>query len=173
MTHPLSVLAPRRSVRALALMVALATIACAHAYKPYPVNTAERGLVFGHIDTPKPLEAVQLAKVMSISRPSAAVTTNGDFFFHDVEPGHYALMQFMYEGKWHVVLTGDKDNNKQFIVDVKPGTTHYLGAYRVTGESHSFMKGDQFGLERMGKPGEREIFQRIRPLLVGTGWEKR
>jgi hypothetical protein len=158
----------------LAALTALTAAACASAaYHPTPVDTGAHALIYGHIDAPQPVQAVQLAKMLSPRRPSAHVLPNGDFFFEDVAPGDYGLMRFMSGGKWYYTLTGDKENNRRFIVKATPGGIHYVGAWKVTGEKNNHFSPDEFSIERMTAPGERALLQRLRPALVGTGWERK
>ena len=161
---------------AFAALAAVALTACATAggaARPTPVDTSARALIYGHIDAPQPVEAVQLAKMLSARRPSARVLANGDFFFEDVAPGDYGLLRFMSGGKWYYLLTGDKENNRRFIVKATPGGMHYVGAWRVTGQKNNHFSPDEFTIDRVAAPSERTLLARLRPALVGSGWETR
>lgn len=156
------------------VLAALAITSCASAaYHPTPVDTGAHALIYGHIDAPQPVQAVRLAKMLSPRRPFARVLPNGDFFFEDVAPGDYGLLGFMSGNKWYYLLTGDKENNRRFIVKATPGGIHYVGAWKVTGEKNNHFSPDEFSIERVAAPGERALLQRLRPALVGTGWERK
>jgi hypothetical protein len=159
----------------VAVLIPLALTACAVATtsQPGPVDTANRALVYGHIKAPKPVQAVELAKPMSARRPKARVTENGDFFFENIEPGDYLLMRFMAGGEWYSLLTGDKENNRRFMVQAKPGATHFVGSWRVTGVKNNRFSPDEFTIERTDAPPAHAVLQRLRPALAGSGWETR
>ena len=141
--------------------------------RPKAVNTETRALIYGHIEGPKAVQAVELAKMLSPRRPKAHVTERGDFFFEDVEPGDYGLLRFGAGGEWYLLLTGDKENNRRFIVKATPGGIHYAGSWRVTGEKDNRFSPDEFSIERMDAPGRQAVLERLRPALAGTGWEKK
>jgi hypothetical protein len=156
----------------LAAVALSAMTACALATsQPAPVDTSARALIYGHIDAPKPIQAVELAKMLSARRPSARVLENGDFFFEDVAPGDYGLLRFKAGNEWYLLLTGDKESNRRFIVQAKPGGMHFVGSWRVTGEKNNVFSPDEFSIERAPAPGERALLRRVRPALAGTGWE--
>jgi hypothetical protein len=162
-----------RAILATLAPLALAACAVATTSQPGPVDTPSRALIYGHIKAPKPIQAVELAKPMSARRPKARVLENGDFYFENIEPGDYALMRFMAGGEWYSLLTGDKENNRRFMVQAKPGATHFVGTWRVTGVKNNFFSPDQFTIERTDAPPGHAVLQRLRPALAGTGWENR
>jgi hypothetical protein len=159
----------------LATLAPLALVACAVATtsQPGPVDTANRALIYGHIKAPKPVQAVELAKPMSARRPKARVLETGDFFFENIEPGDYGLLRFMAGGEWYLLLTGDKENNRRFLVQAKPGATHFVGSWRVTGTKNNLFSPDQFTIERTDAPPAHALLQRLRPALAGSGWENK
>lgn len=165
----------RRTVsRSTLLLSSLLLGACAGGTaRPGPVDTETRAMIYGHIDGPKTVQAVELAKMMSPRRPKAFVNERGDFVFHDVEPGEYGLFRFGAEGQWYHLLTGDKENNKRFIVKATPGGVHYVGSWRVTGEKDNRFTPDEFSIERVEAPSRQTVLERLRPLLTGTGWERK
>ena len=155
-------------------LVTLALSACVAATSQLsPVDTEQRALIYGHIDAPKPVQAVELAKMLSPRRPKAHVLENGDFFFEDVAPGDYGLLRFMAGGEWFLLLTGDKENNRRFIVKATPGGMHYVGSWRVTGQQNNRFTPDRFTIDRVEAPGRQALLQRLRPALAGSGWEQK
>lgn len=165
----------RRTVsRSRLLLSSLLLGACAtSAARSGPVHTETRAMIYGHIDGPKAVQAVELAKVMSTRRPNAFVNQHGDFVFHDVEPGDYGLLRFEADGQWYYLLTGDKESNKRFIVKATPGGVHYVGSWRVSGEKDNHFTPDEFSIERVETPSRQVVLERLRPALAGTGWERK
>ena len=161
----------RRPARAALAAVTIALAGCAAGVsQPQPVDTGARALVYGHIAAPKPIERVELAKMLSPRRPSAHVLPTGDFYFEDVAPGDYGLLRFMAGGEWYLLMTGDRENNKRFVFTATAGGTHYVGAWRVTGQQGHTFKPDEFTIER-SSTSAGTVLARLRPALVGTGWE--
>ena len=161
------------SRRALLLSSLLIAACATGAARPGPVDTETRAMIYGHIDGPKTVQAVELAKMMSPRRPKAFVNEHGDFVFHDVEPGDYGLLRFGADGQWYYLLTGDKENNKRFVVKATPGGVHYVGSWRVTGEKDNRFTPDEFSIERVETPSRQTVLERLRPVLAGTGWERK
>ena len=166
---------PASALRRAATLVSVAAVmgCAAAASQPSPVDTSARALVYGHIEASKPIQAVRLAKMMSARHPWATVLPNGDFFFADVAPGRYGLMQFNAGGERYLLLTGDTTNNKRFIVDVQPGGMHYMGSWRVTGKKDNTFRPDEFSIARIASPDSKSLLARLKPALAGSGWERK
>ena len=165
---------PRAVARVLSLVSALAVMGCAAAAsQPQPVDTSARALVYGHIEASKPIQAVRLAKIGSARHPWATVLPNGDFYFENVAPGRYGLMQFNAGNERHLLLTGDTTNNKRFLVDVVPGGMHYVGSWRVTGKKDNTFRPDEFTITRTASPDAKALLARLGPALAGSGWERK
>ena len=164
-----------RAVARVGFLVSLAAVmgCAAAASQPQPVDTSARALVYGHIEASKPIQAVRLAKIGSARHPWATVLPNGDFYFDNVAPGRYGLMQFNAGGERHLLLTGDTTNNKRFIVDVVPGGVHWVGSWRVTGKKDNTFRPDEFTITRTSSPDSKALLARLRPALAGSGWEKK
>jgi len=169
----------RRPVRtpAFAAAVLVVATACATAAatssRPSPVDTGRRALVYGHIDAPKRVQTVELAKVGSPRRPRGRVFDNGDFVFDDLAPGNYLVLRFLAGGEWYDLRSSSKESNLRFLVQTAPGGMHYAGSWRVTGEErHAFTPG-HFSIERTDVPSRQSLLQRLRPALEGSGWERK
>ena len=164
----------RPLARVAALLSLAAVVGCAAAAsQPSPVDTSARALVFGHIEASKPIQAVRLAKMLSARHPWATVLPNGDFYFEDVAPGSYGLMQFNAGGERYLLLTGDTTNNKRFMVKVVAGGMHYVGSWKVTGTKDNTFRPDEFTITRVASPDAKALLARLKPALAGSGWEKR
>jgi hypothetical protein len=164
-----------RPIARVASLLSLATVVgcAAAASQPSPVDTSARALVYGHIEASKPIQAVRLAKIGSARHPWATVMPNGDFYFENVSPGRYGLMQFNAGNERYLLLTGDTTNNKRFIVDVAAGGMYYVGSWRVTGKKDNTFRPDEFTITRAGSPDAKALLARLKPALAGSGWEKR
>jgi len=135
-----------------------------------PVDVATRGLVYGHLDHPMPVEHVEMARDRTLRRPSARVLPNGDFYFAELEPGRYMVTRFMSGGVWYPIdmIRAAKD----LAVDVEPGGIHFVGSWRVTADAAAPVTPDRFDLVPAAEPEADQLLRRLRPTLRGTGWEK-
>ena len=169
MHHPAS-RARRSAVRALAALSLAVVASCAPA-AVQPVDTSTRSLVYGHIEASKPIQSVRLAKMLSAHHPWAHVTENGDFFFENVGPGTYALMEFYAGGERYILLGRDTTSNKRFIVKPTPGGIHFIGSWKVTGTKNNTFSPDEFSIDRIPSPDAKTVLARLKPALAGSGWE--
>ena len=101
------------------------------------VDTERRALVYGHIDAPKRVQTVELAKVGSPRRPRGHVFDNGDFYFEDLAPGDYLLLRFLAGGEWYDLRSWNRESNRRFLVQTTAGGMHYAGSWRVTARATS------------------------------------
>ena len=137
------------------------------------VDTERRALVYGHIDAPKRVQTVELAKVGSPRRPRGHVFDNGDFYFEDLAPGDYLLLRFLAGGEWYDLRSWNRESNRRFLVQTTAGGMHFAGSWRVTGETNNLITPNKFSIERSDAPTRQALLERLRPALAGTGWERK
>lgn len=164
-----------------ALLVALAT-GCGTA-PVEPVSGPKAAAAYGNITLPNGnITNVMLYKVGEVyappfkSPPAAHSYTNGNFFFVNLEPGKYFLMGFM-AGKeaFYFNYSGMKEEEfiKKVAIEIKPGSTTYLGSYEVTGIDRNFFRSSTFDIKRSNSPTRNTILKHLKEAAKGTGWDAR
>lgn len=148
-----------------------------------PVSSPEMAAAYGNITLPEGnITNVMLYKVGEVyappfkSPPKGHIYTNGNFFFENLQPGKYFLMGFM-SGQNAFYFNYRGVEKEEFIhevaIDIKPGSTTYVGSYEVTGIDRNFFKSDTFDIKRSDKPGRNTILAHLKEAAAGTGWDKR
>ena len=149
-----------------------------------PVADQSHSAAYGNITLPDNMviTRVILYKVGEVyappfkSPPQSHTYTNGNFFFENLKPGKYYLASFMSgNSAFYFNYRGLKDEEflKKVAVDIKPGSTVYLGSYQVTGIERNFLKSDTFEIKPSKTPGKSTILEHLKQAAKGTGWDKR
>ncbi len=157
----------------VATAVAVCSLAgCITAASRGPVDTSTHTLVYGHIDAGKPLQDIEIAKMGSPRKMHGSVSPTGDFYFADVPPGEWGLMQFEAGDERYLLMVGFTDWTR-FRFTAKPGELKYVGTWQMTGESKGRFAPGHFSVERVEDADGRAILKRLQPSLAGSGWERR
>ncbi len=148
-----------------------------------PVSSPEMAAAYGNITLPEGnITNVMLYKVGEVyappfkSPPKGHIYTNGNFFFENLQPGKYFLMGFMSGQKAFYFNYRGVEKEKfihEVAIDIKPGSTTYVGSYEVTGIDRNFFKSDTFDIRRSDKPGRNTILAHLKEAAAGTGWDER
>jgi hypothetical protein len=100
----------------------------------------------------------------------------GNIFFENLQPGKYYLMGFM-SGQNAFYFNYRGVEKEKFInevaIDIKPGSTSYMGSYEVTGIDRNFFKSNTFDIRRSDKPSRNAILAHLKEAAAGTGWDER
>lgn len=169
------------------IIIAILTVVltgCIGAKPIKPVADQSHSAAYGNITLPdnKVITRVILYKVGEVyappfkSPPQSHTYMNGNFFFENLKPGKYYLASFMSgNNAFYFNYRGLKDEEflKEIAIDIKPGTTVYLGSYEVTGIEKKFLKSDTFEIKRSKKPGKGTILKHLKQAAKGTGWDQR
>jgi hypothetical protein len=148
-----------------------------------PVSDPSAAIAYGNITLPEGnITSVLLNKVGVIyappfkSPPEGHVYTNGNFFFENLEPGKYFIVGFMAgQNAFYFNYYGMKEDEfmKKMAIEVKPGSTVYLGSYKVSGITHNFIQTDTFNIEPSKTPSRSTILKHLIDATKGTGWDER
>lgn len=88
-----------------------------------------------------------------------------------VKPGTFHFNAFYANDTVYVVAT---DPKKIDWFDVGAGKVLYLGSFQaVLTRADRFWRPGEFSLDRVGKPGKKELLQWAVRISEGTGWEQR
>lgn len=134
------------------------------AFVPHTVDTSQRGMVYGHLQLPAAIDRVELSPLAGVRRPSARVLPNGDFYFSDLEPGHYVLTRFRSNGEWHDLSS--ERGVRELTVAVEAGAINYAGSWELS------QVREGYSVSPSEKPASDVLLKRLRYSLRGTGWEK-
>ena len=134
------------------------------AFMPASVDTSRSGMVYGHLALDARIEAVELAPIAGVRRPSTRVLPNGDFYFADVAPGQYVVARVKVHGDWRE-LTSERGVHA-LTLPVDAGAINYAGSWDLTNSA------DGFVATPSERPGSDVLLKRLRFSLRGTGWDK-
>ncbi|WP_455217837.1 hypothetical protein [Kaarinaea lacus] len=147
---------------------------------PLEMTDTKNGIIFGNVQSGVMITEVVLHKYGKtyvapfISPPRVSVYPNGDFIAENLEPGKYYISSFIADNK-RFSFAALKLKPYQRVFIVKPGSLVFAGSYQITGklvyDRHA--KGDEFIVQRVRLPGERDILRRIYDVTEGTGWQRR
>jgi hypothetical protein len=146
---------------------------------PEPTG-AEDALIFGHVIignkesplTPEYVRILRKGKVyagggMQGIGEKTHVFTDGRFVAR-VKPGTFNFNAFYANQTTYQVETG---NNPTWFT-IGPGQIYYLGSFHAKHErAEKMWRPGEFSVQRVDKPGERELLQWLLTVSKGTGWE--
>lgn len=131
------------------------------------INDPANSLVFGYIDmdeAPTSADGADFWEVPSQSRDSLWYVDmkHGLFFSAYLPPGTYQVSRFMgaglMSGGHDYVMPVDGNETKRHIT--KPGI-YFVGSYKYKKIPTGFLKSGKFSIEKVSKPTEAELLQRI------------
>ena len=127
-------------------------------------------LVYGYIDmkdAPSPLEWVSIKRYGAPKQAYYNAAAKDGLFWHvGIEPGSYQVEKFggaggipMFKSEYEYNF-GTKGRNQTAIRIQTPGV-FYMGAYKYIDHPGGFLKQDQFDMQTVKQPTEKEILQKL------------
>jgi hypothetical protein len=157
--------------------------------EPEPPTSAQTSFVFGYIDMQDAdpgLNWVTFQQLAPIARdpdiPGRA--KDGIFYLENVASGSYQVYDFGGRGggffakgklyfSYPVSFPVSRQSGSMRVKVEKPGV-YFLGSYKyVSVQGSRFTTSYVYDLEPLKKPTEREVLERLLPMVKGTKWEGR
>jgi len=158
----------------MVLLVALG--ACGAKPVPQEMEPGD-SIVFGHIDmsdAPVKLDGLWIRQFSPPSKKPfySAGIKKGTFFNWYMDPGAYAVSHFSGTsfGGTRFRFNIPRQLTSMRIEIKEPGI-YYLGAYRFKNIKTGIFEPDQFDLEPVGHPTEKEALEKLLKLVKGTSVE--
>lgn len=158
--------------RILLLAVALALASCAATISPAPPVTGaeaeQMSMVFGYIDmtgAPSNLTQVSMKHARKFGKDAyyGFGVKDGTFYRIDVPMGPYRFELFRGQtwsgGVVNYKFQGQGQGKLDPVID-KPGL-YFVGSWRYKKEKSGFFEPDQFDIEPISSPSEREVLERV------------
>lgn len=166
---------------ALVALIGLLLAGCASTPElTSPEGRNDLSLVFGYVDmsdAPSKLDFVWMKRMRPVEdKPYYSFwTVDGMFFRANVPPGTYKFDKFGGHSGWKNTTynyrfpeQGKTELDRQIA---KPGI-YYVGSYRYKEIKTSFWKPDNWDLERVNSPSERELLEKMLPYAKHEHWKK-
>lgn len=161
------------------IVAALAASGCGSTPEITPPEDKEStSLVFGHLDmsdAPSDLDWVWMKRMRPVTDTPyfSFWTVDGTFFRGNVPPGTYKFTKFGGHSGWkNTTYNYNFPDQGKGELDRQVGSNglYYVGSWRYKKIKTSFWKPDQFDLERVKSPTERELLERMLPYAKGAHW---
>lgn len=165
-------------LKLLVLLIVMGlTAACASKAPPGSLRTVTDSMIYGHIsvsdDEITGIELRQYGKIYIppfVNPPRVLVFNNGNFLVENLPPGNYYIARLSSK-KTDYTLVNNVQTSYQWIIKVEPGTSQFVGAYRITNiEPGNFGRG-KFDFRSTLQPTERRILKHMYEVTSGTGWQ--
>lgn len=163
----------------LGLLLALALFLASCSVNPVPKPPkADDSFIFGYIDmkdAPISMKWASIRQFRPITKePTYRVGASQGVFYHwYLRPGSYAVTSFGgSSGRTHYSF-GITGKNPEFRLKFdKPGI-YFLGSFKYKDVKTGFFEQGKFTLEKVEKPTEKEIVEKLLKLVKGTAVESR
>ena len=165
-------------VTALILLVNLG--GCAVKPKPpFEIKSPEMGMIYGNIHIAgHEVTEIELREFGRLyippfsSPPRVMIFRNGNFIAENIPPGNYYISRFISK-KLIYPLVIDGRSSYQNIIQVKPGSAVYVGAYEITDVTPGIFVKGKFNLRIVRHPTERKVLKHMFDVTEGTAWQSR
>ena len=157
--------------------------------QPDPPASANMSFVFGYIDMDDADPSLDWATFQQLApvakEPDIPLRAKeGIFYLENVAPGSYQMYDFGGRGggffakgrlwaSYPVSFPVPRQSGHLRVKVDKPGI-YYLGAYKYVSVSGNRLTTNYvYDLEPLKKPTEKEVLERLLPMVQGTQWEAR
>lgn len=147
-------------------------------------ESAESAMIIGHIDYPNNKKenpdnsSVYLSEVNFMTKDKTVYFGNGErnveldnnyFVVPNLKPGKYYLVSFRTGKLFNQLPLYDE----KYLIELKPGQIKFFGSYDFLEYDSSFLWAHsyKFDLRKTTKPSELEMFQWLKQVGAGSGWE--
>ena len=166
----------------LLLILPIMLMACSTALPPpLEMEDSSYGMIFGNVQSGVMITEVKLHEYGKVylppfrSPPKVHVYPNGDFIAENLKPGKYYLSGFLSADFKTFNLASLNLKPFQRVFRVKPASLLFAGSYQLSGPLvfDNKARGDEFFIQKVRLPGERDILRRIYDITEGTSWQRR